>query len=87
MIKCSDEELWKGKDTYKYYAKKETADAGGRATKRFDTLADAVMHKQEKGKGVIVTDPGQVKACTYCSAFSICEQRKAYFTDDQEPIT
>lgn len=81
MVRCTDEELWKSPDTYKYYANPETAKAGGRAQKSFEKLADAEQHKKEKGKGVIVTVPGEVKACEYCPAFSVCEQRKEYFPD------
>lgn len=81
LVRCSDDELWKQPDTYKYYANPETAKAEGRAQKSFDKLADAELHKQEKGKGVIVTVRGEVKACEYCSAFSACEQRKEYFPD------
>jgi len=86
MVRCSDKELWRDKDTYKYYAKPETAKAGGRCTKRFDNVKEAFAHKDAKMKGVVVTDPGQVKACLYCPAFSICEQRKEYFSDNGESI-
>lgn len=79
LVRCTDDELWKQPDTYKYYANPETAKAGGRAQKTFEKLADAELHKKEKGKGVIVSVPGEVKACEYCPAFSVCEQRKEYF--------
>lgn len=81
LVRCTDEELWKQPDTYKYYANPETAQAGGRAQKSFEKMADAQLHLTEKGKGIIVTVPGEVKACEYCPAFSICEQRKEYFPD------
>ncbi|CBX87986.1 N4 gp42-like protein [Roseovarius Plymouth podovirus 1] len=81
LVRCTDEELWKQADTYKYYANPETAKAGGRAQKSFEKLADAEQHKAAKGKGVIVTVRGEVKACEYCPAFSVCEQRKEYFPD------
>jgi len=81
MVRCSDKELWKQSDTYKYYANPETAKKGGRATKSFDKLADAEQHKSDKGKGIVITVHGEVKACEYCSAFSACEQRKEYFPD------
>ncbi len=82
MVECTDEELWRQKDSYKYYADPAKAKLGGRCTKRFDSYADAELHKMAKKKGVIVKEPGQVKACTYCPAFSVCEQRKNYFKDD-----
>ncbi len=82
LIRCTDEQLWKSADSYKYYSNPETAKKGGRATKNFDSMADAEIHKNTKGKGVIKTIKGEVKACHYCPAFSVCEQRKEYFPDD-----
>lgn len=82
LVRCTDKELWKQSDSYKYYSNPETAKKGGRCTKRFDKLADAEAWKKEKNKGVIVTERGEVKACPYCPAFSVCEQRKEYFSDD-----
>lgn len=82
MVMCTDKELWRSQDSYKYYSNPETAKTGGRCTKRFDSPTDAQLHLQAKGKGVVVKDPGEVKACEYCAAFSVCEQRKNYFNDD-----
>jgi len=82
MVRCSDKELWKQPDSFKYYANPETAKAGGRAQKSFDNYADADAHLKSKGKGTIVTVKGEVKACEYCPAFPVCEQRKEYFPDD-----
>jgi hypothetical protein len=79
LVRCTDDELWKQPDVYKYYVNPETANAGGRSQKIFESLADAELYKKEKGKGVIVSVPGEVKACEYCPAFSVCEQRKEYF--------
>jgi len=81
LVRCTDDELWKQPDTYKYYANEETAKAGGRAQKSFEKRADAELHLRDKGKGVIVSVPGEVKACEYCPAFTVCEQRKEYFPD------
>ena len=86
MVPCTDKELWRADDTYKYYAKEETAKANGRCTKRFDSQTDAELHRQAKGKGVVVIAHGEVKACTYCPAFPVCEQRKKYFADDGQSI-
>lgn len=83
MVRCDDKALWRSDDVFKYYAKPETAAAGGRCTKRFDKESDAVLHMQEKGgKGVIIKEKGEPKACGYCPAFTVCEQRKEYFNDD-----
>lgn len=82
LIRCTDKELWRGADSWKYYSNPETAKKGGRATKNFDNPADAEIHRQKAGKGVVVHIPGEVKACAYCPAFAVCEQRKEYFPDD-----
>lgn len=80
LPRCTDEELWRSEPVYKYYSDPTKTD--GRATKNFDSLIEANNHLTEKGKGVIKTVPGQVKACLYCRAFDICEQRKEYTFDD-----
>lgn len=82
MVRCTDTELWRQKDSYKYYSNPETAKNNGRCTKRFDSAGDAQLHLADKGKGVVIVEPGEVKACTYCPAFSVCEQRKEYFPND-----
>ena len=86
LVRCTDKELWKQPDSYKFYLNPETAKAGGRCTKRFDNLGDAESFRSSKGKGVVVREVGEVKACAYCSAFSVCEQRKEYFHDDGSNI-
>lgn len=79
LPRCTDEELWRTDPVYKYYSDPTKTD--GRATKNFENLAEANRHRAEKGKGVVITVPGQVKACQYCRAFEICEQRKEYTFD------
>lgn len=86
MEPCTDKELWRGDDTYKYYANPDIAKAGGRCTKRFEKASEAELHCQTKGKGLVVKIHGEVKACTYCPAFPVCNQRKAYFNDDGESV-
>ena len=81
MVRCTKEELWQQDPAYKYYTDPKKAAAGGRCTKRFDSHTDAQLWLKAKGKGVVITVPGEVKACTYCPAFSVCEQRKEYFND------
>lgn len=78
LVRCTDVELWKGKDVFKYYSKATNK----KATKSFDNLVDAEAHRAAAGKGVVKTIKGEVKACEYCPAFSVCEQRKEYFPDD-----
>ena len=80
LPRCTDEELWRSEPVYKYYS--DPAKTDGRATKNFDSLIEANNHLAEKRKGVVKTVPGQVKACLYCRAFDICEQRKEYTFDD-----
>jgi len=86
MARCTPKELWQSDPSYKYYTKPETAKAGGRCQKTFDSPTDAQLHLKEKGKGVVVTIPGEVKACPFCPAFAVCEQRKEYFNDDETRV-
>lgn len=87
LVRCSDKDLWKSDDSYKYYSNPETAKKKGKCQKSFDNMADAQLHLKEKGKGAVVTFPGEVKACEYCAAFSVCQQRKEYFNDDGSRVT
>jgi hypothetical protein len=76
LPRCTDKDLWRGETVYKYYSNPEKV--GGRATKNFDNLAEANAFAATKGKGIVVTVPGQVKACSYCPAFPICTQKDEY---------
>ena len=83
LPECTPKELWQSDPQYKYYANPEYARLGKRSTKNFTTLIDAQNFQKEMGgKGVIITIEGEPKACGYCPAFDICEQRKRYFPDD-----
>lgn len=76
---CSDEELWMSDPVFKYYAKPETAMAGGRATKNCDSMAEAREYMASKGgKGTIITVKGEPKRCDYCEAFDACSQKDAF---------
>ena len=75
---CTDEELWRSEPSFKYYKDPETAKAGGRSTKNFDTLQEANAFRAEKGVGIVKTIPGEVKACGYCPAFLGCKQKDQY---------
>jgi hypothetical protein len=71
---CTDEELWLDPPKYAYY-KSLSAPQGSRATRVFDTMAEALMYKGGKGnEGRIDTRKGTPKACLYCKANSICTQ-------------
>lgn len=74
---CTDEELWRSDPVHKYYADPQKTQ--GRSTRNFDSLAEANAFRAEKGKGVVLTVPGEPKRCGYCEAFSICSQRQRYF--------
>lgn len=72
---CTDEELWRSEDKYKYYSKPDAV----RATKVFDTLEEANAFCAEKGKGIVKLVKGSVKYCEYCKAAPVCQQRRKYF--------
>ena len=82
MPRCKDEELWKSPDVHKYYKNAETAAAGGRSTKNFDTYPEAMQYKASQGGvGVVKIVAGEVRRCTYCEAAPLCTQRLEYQTD------
>lgn len=74
---CTEEELWRSAPQHKYYA--DPQNITGRSTKNFDDLAEANAFLASKGKGVVITIPGEVKRCGYCDAYPICTQRMRYF--------
>lgn len=73
---CTDEELWRSSPQYKYYSDPNKTD--GKSTKNFDDPIEARKYQAEKGKGVIITKPGEVKRCGYCPAFPVCTQKDRY---------
>jgi hypothetical protein len=75
---CSDEELWRSEPVHKYYS--DATKLTGRATRNFDSLAEANAYRAEKGKGLVLTVSGEPKRCHYCEAFSVCSQKDRYFT-------
>ena len=83
IVRCSEKDLWRSEPFYKYYSDPAKAAAGGRSTKNFDTYAEAALHQSQAGKGVVITVPGKVKACSYCAAFELCTQKDEY-GDDHE---
>jgi len=74
---CTDRELWRSETSYKYYADPAKTI---RATKVFDNKAEAHAFMASKGgKGIVLAVPGEVKACDYCPAFSVCKQKDNYY--------
>lgn len=70
---CTDEDLWRSDPVFKYYKNPEKT---ARSTKNFDNIHDARLKLIEDGSvGIVKEVPGQVTACKYCSAFSICSQK------------
>ena len=75
---CSDEDLWRTEDVFKYYADPvKMSDPSARSSKNFSSYAEAQAHLNAKGVGAIKTVKGQVKACNYCNAQNVCSQRNA----------
>lgn len=71
---CTDTELWRGNDVWKYY-KKSQAEAK-KSTKNFDDELAAKKYYSEQGyAGELVKVPGEVKACTYCPGYELCSQK------------
>lgn len=76
---CSDAELWRTADTWKYY-KDPTKTA--RSTKNFTNSAEANERLAKDGSvGTVIKFPGQVKKCEYCSVVSVCDQAKTMIKD------
>ena len=75
--RCTDEDLWRSETKYKYYSKPDAA----RATKVFDTNAEAQRYLHQKKIGFVKEVKGEVKRCLRCPAYSICNQRREYIPD------
>lgn len=71
LPECSEEDLWVQPTKFKYYSDPNKTT---RATKNFDDLQSATVHKMNAGKGIVIEVKGKVKACNYCSARGICNQ-------------
>lgn len=70
---CTDKELWRSQPEWKYY---KNPNNKSRSTKNFTNEAEAIARWTEDGAvGEVVKIPGQVKACLYCPAFSVCKQK------------
>jgi len=76
---CSDTDLWRKPPQYKYY---KNPDKLTRATRNFDTSQEAYNYKaQQGGAGIVIERSGEVNACKYCPAFSVCTQKDRYIAD------
>lgn len=68
---CTDEELWKEKDTWKYFPKEDSV----KCSKRFDSEFEAKQYLASKnGKGYLKLVRGKPRRCTYCPCAPICNQ-------------
>lgn len=75
---CSDIDLWRKPTVYKYYKNPNSS----RSTKNYDNSSDAYNHFVKDGSiGLVKEVKGQVTACKYCPAFSICKQKDRYIND------
>ena len=73
---CDNEELWRSEPQFKYYKSGDTTKS--RSTKNFDSRQEAVIFMTTNGNtGAIKEVPGQVMACKYCPAFTVCSQKDA----------
>ena len=76
LPRCTADELWQRPPVYKYY---KDPNKRARATKNFDSIAEAnALLAKNKGVGIVVPVPGQVVACKYCPAFTVCTQKDEY---------
>jgi hypothetical protein len=76
---CTDKDLWRNPPVYKYY---KNPNKLARATKNYDTLGAANMHKQKDGNvGTVIAVAGNVIACRYCDAYNACTQKDNYLAD------
>ena len=77
---CTDEELWLDPPRFAYY-KNPHAAPNARATRVFDTMAEAISYQStQSGVGRVDTRKGEPRACDYCAASTICQQRASWTT-------
>lgn len=82
LPKCNDKELWRKEDVFKVYkdpTKLSRCMPGG----TFSSLIEARKFNQDKtgGSGFVKEIKGEVIACKYCNAFSICTQKDDLILD------
>jgi hypothetical protein len=80
LPECTDAELWRSNPVYKFFLDQVKAQLpGAKSTKNFSDLNEARKYQAEKGgRGIIITQPGEVKACGYCAGFMGCTQKDRY---------
>lgn len=79
MPDCTPTELWQSPPEFKYY---KDPNKRKRSTKNFTNVAEANARRIKDGSvGIVVEIPGQVKACRYCAAFDICQQKNTYLAN------
>jgi hypothetical protein len=74
LPQCTKEELWQGSTKYAYMSKPDAA----KASKVFDSAAEAHSHLMSKGKGNVVVRPATPTKCNWCAAIGICSQAQGY---------
>ena len=80
---CSDQELWRNPDQYKYYKNPDPAKRS-RSTKNFDSLDEAnIRLADDKNVGIVITKKGNVGACKFCPAALVCQQKDAYLASGE----
>lgn len=82
LPECSDEDLWRKEPVYKYFSGINSV----RSSKNFSNRFEAESYVMEKGKGRIETVSGEVVACKYCAAYSICTQKDKYLQSGELKI-
>lgn len=76
---CNDKDLWRRESVWKYY---RDLSKTARSTKNFDNPSDAHSHalslSSKNPTGGVIEVKGEVVACKFCDAFSICKQKDTY---------
>lgn len=76
---CTDEELWRKPTVWKYY---KDPNKMTRSTKNFETKQEAFARFTDDGSsGAVREVKGQVVACKYCDAFTVCSQKDRLIED------
>ena len=75
---CDESELWRKESVWKYYKNPNKTE---RSTKTSSDKNEVFAKFVEDGAvGIIKEIKGEVVACRYCSAFSVCTQKDSYLT-------
>lgn len=74
LPRCTDAEVGMTPSRWAFYANQDSK----RATKVFDTLAEATQEQINRGKGIIKERKGCPRLCKYCAGCALCSQFKEY---------